>query len=93
VMFPHALTPSAATLGLENVKLLRRNKAANALFAHLGKGDFLRTPKASTALFLWADQRNVPARGPHRACSQREEALSLAETTYLNRLFRLGFVG
>ena len=24
---------------LENVKLLRRNMAANALFAHLGKGD------------------------------------------------------
>ena len=39
VMSPHALTPSAPTLGLDNVKLLRRNKAANALFAHLGEAD------------------------------------------------------
>jgi len=41
VMSPHALTPSAATFGLGNVKILRRNKAANALLAHLGEGDFL----------------------------------------------------
>jgi len=42
VMSPHALIPSATPLGLENVKLLRRNKDANALFAHLGEGDLLR---------------------------------------------------
>jgi hypothetical protein len=42
VMSPHAQIPSATPLGLENVKLLRRNKDANALFAHF-KGDLLRT--------------------------------------------------
>jgi len=31
VMSPHAPIPSATLLGLENVKLLRRNKDANAL--------------------------------------------------------------
>src|SRR6516165_5788045 len=39
VMSPHALIPSATPLGLENVKPLRRNNDANALFAHLGEGD------------------------------------------------------
>jgi len=37
VMSPHALIPSATPFGLENVKLLRRNKDANALFAHFGE--------------------------------------------------------
>jgi hypothetical protein len=42
VMSHHALIPSATPFGLENVKLLRRNKDANALFAHFGEGDLLR---------------------------------------------------
>jgi hypothetical protein len=37
VMSPHALIPSATPFGLENVKLFRRNKDANALFAHFGE--------------------------------------------------------
>jgi hypothetical protein len=41
-MSPHALIPSATRLGLENVKLSRRNKDANALFADFGEGDLLR---------------------------------------------------
>ena len=50
-MSPHALTPSAATFGPENVKLLRRNKAANALLAHFGEGDFLgRVPAGAMSL-------------------------------------------
>ena len=32
VMSPHVLISSATPFGLENVKLLRRNKAANAFF-------------------------------------------------------------
>jgi hypothetical protein len=47
VMSPHALIPNTPTFGLENVKLLRRNKAVNALFAHFGEGDLLRTPKVA----------------------------------------------
>jgi hypothetical protein len=42
VMPPHALIPSATPFGLGNVKLLRRNRDANALFAHFGEGDLLR---------------------------------------------------
>ena len=44
-MSPHALIPSATPLGLENVKLLRRNSDANALFAHLGDDGL--TPRLS----------------------------------------------
>jgi hypothetical protein len=51
VMSPHALTSSATPLGLENVKLLRRNSAANALFAHLGKADLDRAGDGHGPIF------------------------------------------